>query len=160
RRKILGNREQGEDDMARKESPRTTVATAKSAAVSTSGGLSEFWTKEDWWAVWLGLGIVIAAILAYLAGGTIKPIAVKPASWDSFATLGDHFAAQYPWYLLQFVLWAVIFGVSTWAMGFRPSEFLPSFAFVYVLSLIIFAIGQWKQAGVYSLEPPLVGLVV
>src|SRR5262249_10303157 len=99
-------------------------------------------------------------ILAYLAGGTIKPIAVKPASWDSFATLGDHFAAQYPWYLLQFVLWAVIFGVSTWAMGFKPSEFLPSFAFVYVLSLIIFAIGQWKQAGVYSLEPPLVGLVV
>jgi uncharacterized membrane protein YadS len=129
-------------------------------STSESYALRELWTKEDWWAVWLGLGIVIAAIVAYLAGSTIKPIAVKPASWETFATLRDHFAAQWGWYVLQFLLWGVAFGVSTWAMGFRPSEFLPSFAFVYVLSLIIFAIGQWKQAGIYSLEPPLVALVV
>src|SRR5581483_10408664 len=125
-----------------------------------SRGLGEFWTKEDWWAVWLGLGIVVAAIIAYLSGGSIKPIAVKPASWDSFATLKDHFAAQWPWYVAQFALWAAAFGVSTAAMGFKPAEFLPAFAFVYLLSLIIFSIGQWKEAGIYSLEPPLVALVV
>ncbi len=125
-----------------------------------SRGLGEFWTKEDWWAVWLGLGIVVAAIIAYLSGGSIKPIAVKPASWDSFATLKDHFAAQWPWYVAQFALWAAAFGISAWTMGFRPAEFLPAFAFVYLLSLIIFSIGQWKEAGIYSLEPPLVALVV
>jgi hypothetical protein len=34
----------------------------------------------------------------------IKPIAINPAPWDSFAALRDHFAAQYYWYLLQFLL--------------------------------------------------------
>ena len=43
-------------------------------------------------------------------------------------------------------------------MGWKLGEFLPSFLFVYVASLVIFAIGQWKEAGAYNLEPPLVSL--
>ena len=54
-------------------------------------GWSELWQKEDWWAIWLGLGLVIAAIVAYLAGGTIKPLAIKPATWDSFTALSGSF---------------------------------------------------------------------
>jgi uncharacterized integral membrane protein (TIGR00698 family) len=130
------------------------------AATAEAQGLSELWRKEDWWAVWLGLGLVIAAVVAYLAGGSIKPIAVKPATWETFTTLRDHFAAQWQWYVLQFLLFAAVLGFSTWAMGFKPGEFLPSFLFVYVVSLIIFCIGQWKQAGAYNLEPPLVALVL
>ncbi len=147
--------------MVKAQTTRTSLTSGKPpAGTAEPRGWSELWRKEDWWAVWLGLGIVIAAIIFYLAGGTIKPIAVKPPSWDSFATLREHFAAQWGWYVLQFLFWAAAFGVSTRAMGFRSAEFLLSFAFVYVLSLIIFTIGQWKQAGIYSLEPPLVGLVV
>ena len=127
---------------------------------TTLQGWSELWQKEDWWAVWLGLGLVIVAIIAFLAGGTIKPIAVKPASWDSFAALGDHFAAQWQWYVAQLLLLLIVFGISTSAMGWKFGEFLPSFLFVYAASLIIFVIGQWKQAGAYNLEPPLVALVV
>ena len=123
-------------------------------------GWSELWRKEDWWAVWLGLGIVIAAIIAFLAGGTIKPIAVKPLSWDSFTALGDHFAAQWQWYVAQFALWAIAFGLSAWAMGWKLGEFLASFLFLYLASLAIFVIGQWKQAGAYNLEPPLVALIL
>jgi hypothetical protein len=89
-----------------------------------------------------------------------KPIAVKPATWDSLTALRDHFAAQYYWYLLQLLFWATVFGISTWAMGWRLNEFLPSFLFVYVASLAIFTIGQWKEAGAYNLEPPLVALIV
>jgi uncharacterized integral membrane protein (TIGR00698 family) len=45
-------------------------------------------------------------------------------------------------------------------MGWKLDEFLPSFLFVYIASLVIFTIGQWKQAGAYNLEPPLVALIV
>src|SRR5262245_28406196 len=45
-------------------------------------------------------------------------------------------------------------------MGWKLNEFLPSFLFLYVVSLVIFAVGQWKEAGAYNLEPPLVALVV
>jgi uncharacterized membrane protein YadS len=137
-----------------------TKADKVQAGSAEKPGWSELWQKEDWWAIWLGLGLVIVASIAYLAGGTIKPLAVKPATWDSFAALRDHFAAQFYWYLLQFLFWATVFGISTRAMGWKPNEFLPSFLFVYVASLVIFTIGQWKEAGAYNLEPPLVALVL
>ena len=87
--------------MTQKQSARkASTATKPQSARAEAHGWSELWQKEDWWAIWLGLGLVIAAIIAYLAGGTIKPIAIKPAAWDSFAALRDHFAAQYGWYLL------------------------------------------------------------
>jgi uncharacterized integral membrane protein (TIGR00698 family) len=145
--------------------PKQTMRQASRATKVDTGsaevpGWSELWQKEDWWAIWFGLGLVIIAIIAYLAGGTIKPIAVKPATWDSLTALRDHFAAQYYWYLLQFLFWAAAFGIGTWAMGWKLNEFLPSFLFLYVVSLVIFAIGQWKEAGAYNLEPPLVALVV
>jgi uncharacterized membrane protein YadS len=142
---------------------KTTLKSAgvePQTALVEAYGWSELWRKEDWWAIWLGLGLVLAAIVAYLGGGTIKPIAVKPATWDSFVALRDHFATQYYWYLLQFLLWAVLLGVSARATGWKLDEFLPSFLFVYVSSLLIFVIGQWKQAGAYNLEPPLVALVL
>ena len=128
-------------------------------APAESHGWNELWRKEDWWAIWLGLGIVLIAIAAYFAGGSLKPIAVKPVTWDSFASLGAYFAAQYPWYLLQFLLFAFVLGVSAWAMGWNLRAFLLSFVFVYIVSLLIFAIGQWKEAGAYNLEPPLLALV-
>jgi uncharacterized membrane protein YadS len=53
-----------------------------------------------------------------------------------------------------------VFGISASAMGWKLGEFLPSFLFIYAVSLIIFVIGQWKQAGAYNLEPPLVALIV
>jgi uncharacterized membrane protein YadS len=57
------------------EPKQTTPQGSRSAKVHTGSagvlGWSELWQKEDWWAIWLGLGLVIAAIIAYLAGGTI-----------------------------------------------------------------------------------------
>jgi uncharacterized integral membrane protein (TIGR00698 family) len=146
--------------VAQRKMTGEAAARKPQAATARAQGLSELWRKEDWWAIWLGLGLVVAALLAYFAGGSIKPIAVKPATWDTLATLRDYFAAQWQWYVLQFLLFAAVLGFSTWAMGFKLREFLPSFLFVYVVSLIIFTIGQWKQAGAYNLEPPLVALVL
>src|SRR6478736_5749737 len=147
--------------MAQKQTARRASMAVKAPAGSAEvPGWSELWQKEHWWAIWLGLGLVIAAIVAYLGGGTIKPLAIKPSTWDSFTALWDHFAAQYYWYLLQFLLLAAVLGISAWAMGWKVDEFLASFLFVYVGSLIIFAIGQWKEAGAYNLEPPLVALVL
>ena len=85
---------------------------------------------------------------------------MKPASWDTFAVLRDHFAVQWQWYVAQLLLWLIVFGVSASAMGWKLGEFIPSFLFVYAISLVILVIGQWKQAGAYNFEPPLVALVV
>ncbi len=125
-----------------------------------SSGWRELWLKEDWWAIWLGLGIVVIAYLFFADGSSIKWVAVTPAKWHSFDQLGAHFAANYLRYIVQFLLWLAIFTVALTALGHKAGEFIPSFIFLYIFSVAIFALGQWDQANKYNLEPPLVALVL
>ncbi|HYA07590.1 MAG TPA: putative sulfate exporter family transporter [Xanthobacteraceae bacterium] len=120
----------------------------------------ELWLKEDWWAIWLGLGIVVAAYGLFVGGGSIRWLAVTPAKWSTWAQLGAHFAANYDRYIAQFVAWLVVFAVALTALGHRARDFIPSFVVLYALSLVIFVVGQWDKANTYDLEPPLVALIV
>jgi uncharacterized integral membrane protein (TIGR00698 family) len=120
----------------------------------------ELWLKEDWWAIWLGLGIVVVACALFAAGGSIRWVAVTPAKWSTLPQLGAHFAANYGRYIVQFLLWLSVFTVALTALGHKARDFIPSFAFLYVLSVVIFALGQWDNANTYNLEPPLVALVI
>jgi len=42
--------------------------------MSSGEGISSLWKKEDWWAVWIGFGILIFAVaMAGLGEGTKVP---------------------------------------------------------------------------------------
>jgi len=57
---------------------------------SDSTGWREIWRNEDWWAIWLGLGLVIAGYLLFTQGSSIKWIALTPARWSGDASVrGD-----------------------------------------------------------------------
>jgi uncharacterized integral membrane protein (TIGR00698 family) len=123
-------------------------------------GWKELYLKEDWWAIWLGLGIVVVAWLFFINGSSMKWIAITPAKWSNLGQLGADFSQHVGQYLANFVLWLVVFCVSLRAMGHKLGEFIPSFIFLYVVSVIIFMIGAWDKASYYNLEPPLVALIV
>ncbi len=125
-----------------------------------SVGWKELYLKEDWWAIWVGIGIVVVAVLAFLNGGSIKWIAITPHRWHDFGQLVSDFGAHAGQYVSQFILWLVIFAVSTRVMGYKLAEYIPSFVFVYIFSILIFMIGAWDQAHHYNLEPPLVALLL
>ncbi len=127
---------------------------------TSSMGWKELWLKEDWWAIWLGIGIIVIALLFFAAHGTLGPLAVLPPRWDSFGQLFGHFKANVVWYGIQFVVWLAIFSVSTGIMGIKQKDFIPSFVFLYLLSLVVLIIGQWKPASYYGFEAPLVALLV
>lgn len=129
-------------------------------ARTRSVGWKELYLKEDWWAIWLGLGIVIVAYLFFANGASIKWIAITPAKWSTFDQLVTHFTSHITQYFSQFIMWAVIFTISTRALGFKTSQFVPSFIFIYVCSIVIFMVGAWDQAHHYNLEPPLVALLL
>ncbi len=123
-------------------------------------GWDELWRKEDWWAIWLGLGIVLLGYVLFANGSSIQWLAVTPAKWTSFAQLSDHFAANGLRYLGQFAGWTAVFSLALGALGFKAREFIPSFVLLYLLSLGVFVIGQWQTANYYGFEAPLVALVL
>jgi uncharacterized integral membrane protein (TIGR00698 family) len=123
-------------------------------------GWKELYLKEDWWAIWLGLGIVVVAWLFFVNDSSIKWIAITPKKWSTFGQLTADFGQHFGQYLANFVVWLVVFCISLRAMGHKLGEFIPSFIFLYVISIVIFMIGAWDKASYYNLEPPLVALVM
>lgn len=124
-------------------------------------GWRELYLKEDWWAIYLGLGIVFAAIAFFYAGNPLlKSLSVLPPKWTSFEQLAEHFSRNLGWYGLQFCMWLIVFSISTKILGFRQSEYIPSFIFLYVLSVLTFMIGEYKPLSDNGFEPPLVALIL
>jgi len=137
-----------------------TTNTIGTADIKRPSGWQNLWAKEDWWAVWLGLGIIILAYVFYLAGSSISWIAVAPAKWSTLPQLATQFSANAIRYLALLGACLVLFTLVISFIGQRPRAFIPSFICVFVLSTIIYFAGTWDQANRYNLEPPLVALVL
>ncbi len=120
---------------------------------------SELWRKEDWWATWLGLAITLIGLVLFINGSSWRWVAVVPGKWTTIAQLTQHFAENWLRYVAQFALWSVTFASALSIMGHDARKFLPAFVFVYVLSVIVFVIGQWDVANFYGFEAPLVALL-
>jgi len=135
-------------------------ATVGQVPLSTVGPLTGPNNREDWWAVTIGIGLIAVAVALFAAGGSLKWIAVAPQKWSHLSEVGAQLRTHALQFLALFVLWAGVFSVATASLGYRTSEFLRTFVLVYIVSLVLYFLGLWDQAARYSLEPPLVGLVL
>ncbi len=118
----------------------------------------EFKRKDDWWAIWIGLGLVSVAVVLFANGGSIKWIAVAPQKWSHFADVAAQLRTHGAQYAALFVLWAAALGVGAAALDIKLSRFLPAFLALYVAAAAIYFLGLWDLAAHYNLEPPLVAL--
>jgi uncharacterized integral membrane protein (TIGR00698 family) len=138
----------------------TEIASATTAAVPTVGPLTGPNNKEDWWAVTIGVGLIAAAVALFASGGSIKWLAIAPQKWSHLSEVGAQLHSHALQFVALFVLWAGVFAVATASLGYRTQAFLGTFVLVYIVSLLLYFLGLWDQAARYSLEPPLVGLVL
>src|SRR3984885_14763739 len=138
----------------------TEIAQGQVRARKSESAWSEFIRKDDWWAIWIGLGLVVVAAGLVANGSSLKWLAVAPQKWKAWPEAVTQVRPHAAQYLALFVLWAALFGIGVTALGYKLSRFLPAFALVFVVSLGLYLLGQWDQAAHYNLEPPLVALVL
>src|ERR1700675_2336839 len=119
---------------------------------------AQLFRKEDWWAIWIGLGLIAVAVALFAGGSSIKWIAVAPQKWSHLSDVRLQLKQHGAQYAALFVLWAVAFGIGAAALGIKITRFLPAFLAVYVAAASIYFLGLWDQAAHYNLEPPLVAL--
>ncbi|MHB8353521.1 MAG: putative sulfate exporter family transporter, partial [Burkholderiales bacterium] len=134
--------------------------TSMLSTVQPASGWRELFSKEDWWAIWIGLGLLAASVLLFNGGSSMKWLAVTPGKWHTLSELGSQLVANAQRYMALFLLWAAILGVAIAALKISLRQFLPSFLFVYLVSTVIFFLGEWDKAHDYNLEPPLVALAL
>ena len=119
----------------------------------------ELWTKEDYWAIWIGLGIVILGAVLFANGSSLRWLSALPPRWTDPAQVLADLSANYLRYGAQFLFWAVSFSIAGKALGYPLRSFVPAFAILYLASLVIFIISQWDKAVYYNLEAPLIALL-
>jgi len=119
---------------------------------------NELFRKEDWWAIWIGVGLIGVAAVIFSNGGSIKWLAVAPQKWSHLSDVSSQLSQHGLRYGALFVLWASLFGLGLAVLGIRLSTFLPAFLFVYSISAALYFLGLWDRAAHYNLEPPLVAL--
>jgi uncharacterized integral membrane protein (TIGR00698 family) len=124
------------------------------------GGFEKLWKTEDWWSVWLGLGIVLVAIIALWSGASIKGWAVLPGKVSDFGKVWADLTKNFGGYLTIFVLFGVVFSFSMKLMGHKLNHFIPGFIILFFGSLIIFYLAGLQFMIDFNIEAPLLALII
>jgi hypothetical protein len=118
----------------------------------------ELLRREDWWAVWIGLGLIFVAAVLFANGSSLKWLAVAPQKWSHLSDIGPQLRSNGARFAALFVMWALLFGAGAAALGLGWLRFLPAFLVVFLVTTLLYFLGLWDQAAHYNLEPPLVAL--
>jgi len=79
----------------------------------------ELVSKEDWWAIWIGLAIVFASCILFWSGGNLRWLAVLPPKWASFSQVTDDLAANWTRYAALYVFWLASFSFALSFLGYK-----------------------------------------
>ncbi len=136
------------------------AGTTKPPLIRRASPWSQLISKEDWWSIWLGCGLIAAAVLLFVNGGSIKWLAVAPQKWSHLPEVLTQLQQNALRYGALFALWALLFGLGLAALGINLSAFLPAFLVLFVVAAALYFLGLWDQSARYNLEPPLVALAL
>lgn len=128
---------------------------------SPSGGWSDLWKKEDYWAVWLGLGIVLISILLWSSGSSfMKSLNIAFPAWSDFSKVTQYLSANIGNIFMLFLLFLVLFSIAVKILGHSLKQFIPGFVVLFILGVIVSILGASNFAKQFSLEAPLMALLV
>ena len=105
--------------------------------------ISDLWKKEDWLAVWIGAVIILIACIGVLTGG-FDFSALKFSTWHLWENVEEkksllaQFNGAFLVKLLRtFAVVTILFSAGIKLMGGKLRKFLPAFAALFVIAVIV-----------------------
>ena len=129
---------------------------------TNGGGLKSLYLKEDWWAVWIGLGLVVVCLILWAAGQSdiLSVLNVKFAGYSDFAGLLPCVTGIFPNAIILYVVLAIIFSIVMGIMGKNVPKFFAGFTLLYVMAILVQILSAWDLAKQFSVEAPVMALIV
>ncbi|MDQ7092237.1 putative sulfate exporter family transporter [Desulfosporosinus sp. PR] len=134
---------------------------AKKKSTVPSGGWTDLWRQEDYWAMWLGLTIVLLAVLFWSSGNNFMNwIVLKIPNYSDYRTALNYIGGHKGALLALYLFFLVLFSIAVKALTGEVKRFLLGFTFLFFMSLLVSAWGSWDVMKRYNFETPLLALVV
>jgi len=131
--------------------------------------LSKLWKTEDWLAVWIGFIIISFGVISVLTGG-FDFSAAKFSTWHLWEnvaekkTLLSQFNGQFLIKLIRtFLVLGVLFTAGVKCQGGKVKEYLPAFAGLFILAVIVrlvsaeFTLNRYLEWAFWAL---IIGLLI
>jgi hypothetical protein len=126
-------------------------------------GWHQLYLTEDWWAVWIGVGLVAASLLLYAAGASTFLVSIAitpPKNWTEAGKVLSHFGEKWGWYMLLFLLFGILFTLAVRIMRLNLKQYVKGFVILFIGSTLIQVLSRSKFASEYNLEAPLLALIL
>ena len=115
---------------------------------------------EDWWAVWVGLLVILLSLAGFWAGSPlVKDLAVTPGKWSDPDGIARDLQTNFRGYLAIFFVLLAVFSLSMKIMGHSLKQFVPGFVVIFVGALAIFYLAGWAVMERWDLGAPLLALI-
>lgn len=115
---------------------------------------------EDYWAIWLGMLVIILSLGFFWAGSTIKPFAITPGTWANLSELATNLSSGFWGFFLVYLGFGLVFTLSMKIMGRNLRQFVAGYTILFVGSLAIFYLAGWSVVKKMDLGAPLLALVI
>lgn len=140
--------------------PLGYISTAKKS-MTPSGGWSDLWKQDDYWAMWLGLSIVLLAIVFWSNGNNFTNwIMLKIPIYSDYDTAISFLSSHKSTLLTLYLFFLGLFSIAVKALTGEVKQFLVGFTFLFLLSVLVSVWGSWDVMNRYYFETPLLALVV
>ena len=134
--------------------------------VASKFKLSDLYKNEDWWAIWLGFGVILIGLISIISGAfAFKAAKVPTWGTESIPNVLQAFAKEgfMASLLFTFVVFAIIFSIAMKVMGKDIKKFVIGFAGIFLLGLLSYTLAAqatMKNYLEYAFWALLVGMLV
>ena len=130
-------------------------------STAPSGGWSDLWKQEDYWAMWLGLTIVLLAIVFWSIGNNFMNwIVLKIPNYSDYRTAISYISSHKSALLALYLFFLILYSIAVKVLTGEVKRFFVGFTFLFVMSVLVSVWGSWDVMKRNSIETPLLALVV